>query len=100
MTLGWVEKQCVFCGKGKGETVRCPNDVDMLVMDFMPCLACEALHEGQVVVSEAISQEELTGRHRVLTREEAARMLIESEHQYCLLDVASYSVLFAGDDGE
>ena len=97
MTMGWVEKQCVFCGEGKGETVRCPNDVKMMVVDFMPCLACEAAHTGKVIVSEAISQAELTGRHMILEPEEAERLLIENRHQYCLIDEVSYQALFCGE---
>ena len=96
MALGWVERQCVFCGKGKGESVRCPNDVEMMVMDFMPCLACKALHEGKVVVAEAFYEDEISSRHKILTREEADKMLIPSHVQYALVDKESFSALFDG----
>ena len=96
MTLGWVEKQCVFCGKGKGETVRCPNDVDKMVVDFWPCIECQALHKGKVVVAEALAQDEITGRHVLLTRDEAELLLISTADQYCLIDSASFDALFYG----
>ena len=95
--MGWVEKQCVFCGAGKGETVRCPNDVPMMVMDFIPCVQCKALHAGKVVVSEALAEDEITGRHVVLSREAAQKLLIPSHEQYCLVDEESFAALFVGD---
>ena len=96
MSLGWVEKQCVFCGAGKGETVRCPNDVPMMVMDFEPCLACQGKHEGKVVIAEALAEDELTGKHVVLTREAAEKMLIPSHVHYALVNEESFVALFEG----
>ena len=96
MSLGWVKPLCLFCGKVKGDPVRCPNDVDAMVFDFEPCIECQAAHEGKVVVSEALAEDEVTGRHVILTREEAAKLLIETHHQYCLIDSESYNALFYG----
>ena len=97
MAIGWVEKQCVWCGAGKGETVRCPNDVSMMVMDFIPCVECEAKHKGKVVIAEALAEDEITGRHVVLNREAADKMLIPAHAKYCLVDEESFAALFDND---
>lgn len=96
MGLAWTEKQCVFCKKGKGVLVRCPTTKKLMVMDFEPCLACIALHEGKVVVAEALAEDEVTGRHVVLDREAADKLLIPSHVQYAMVDAESYVALFDG----
>lgn len=100
MALGWVEKQCVFCMKGKGEEVRCPNDVKMMVVDFEPCIECQKKHEGKVVVGEALAEDTITGRFHVMTREEANKMLIPDYVQYALIDEESFCALFTGENDD
>ena len=68
----------------------------MMVMDFTPCVECQAKHEGKVIIAEALAEDEITGRHTVMSRSDAERLLIPSHVQYALVDEKSFVALFDG----